>query len=220
MRHIELHFSRPLQRAVFLFGVACILAVNSYSQKASAKDDPFTKLLAKVQAGDTSIDFKSLRLASVDSKSDAAGEVDPVSRQKLLGAYKAGKFDETIAFGEQVLDGAYVNLEVHLLVGAAYRERGNQKKFEFHRAVYLGLLNSIMDGADGKSAKTAYVVIGVYEEYAVLRALDLVLKSQTVNDEGGHKYDVLTAADPKTKATRDVWFNIDIVWAGYNKIFK
>jgi hypothetical protein len=108
-----------------------------------------------------------------------------------------------------------------MLLAVAYRESGNNEKFDFHKAVYLGLVNSILAGADGKSAKTAYVVINVAEEYALLRALGLNRGDQALRTEDGHKFDVLTVTDPKNNdQKREVWFNIDAVWKGYEKMFK
>ena len=107
-----------------------------------------------------------------------------------------------------------------MLIAVAYRESGNTEKFDFHKAVYLGLVNSILDSGDGKSAKTAYIVIDVAEEYALLRALGLDRGSQALRTEGGHKYDLLTVTDPKNNDKKEIWFNIDAVWKGYEKIFK
>ena len=213
MRQIDLHFWRPTQRAVFLFGIACLLAVNAYSQGVRvAGGDAFTTLLGKLQSGDTSIDFKELRVSSLRSKAEAAGEADLASRQKTIAALKAGKHDELIAAGEQVLRTAYLDLETHLMVASGYRELGNQKKFEFHRDVYLGLLNSIMDGSDGKSAKTAFVVIAPLEEFAVMRALEIDRGDRSLRrTEGASSFDVIPGTDMKTKEPREVWFNVDLI---------
>ena len=190
-------------------------------QPAASPTDEFRNIVAKLKAGDTKVDFKALRMASPDSKADDAGaRGDRDAYAKAVAAYNAKKFDAALSNAEKALKTGYLDINTHLLLAVAHQEKGNKDKFDFHKAVYLGLINSILDGADGKSAKTAYVVIEVAEEYAVLDALGLERGSQGLRTEGGHTYDVLTATDPKTKQTKDVWFNIDIVWKGYDKMFN
>lgn len=201
------------------FCLLCFTGANAQKPEA-AKDDTFATMVTKLKAGDTKIDFKALRMASVDSKADDAGQPDRAEYQKAVEAYNAKKFKAAISSCEKALEQGYIGIDAHMLVAVAYRESGNNEKFDFHKAVYLGLVNSILTGADGKSAKTAYVVIDVAEEYALLRALGLNRGNQALRTEDGHKYDVLSVTDPKTNQAREVWFNIDEVWKMYDKVFK
>ena len=226
------YFQRPLndsrlaRRSGSAFIAILLFLAAAYSQKPAStpngptKDDSFKPLVSKLKGGDTTIDFKALRLASVDSDAEEAGEADRELYKKAVVALNAKKYDEVISACEKTLKSGYLDIDTHVLLAVAYRETGNSKKFDFHKAVYLGLVNSILAGADGKSAKTAYVVITVGEEYAILGALELKRGNQALRTEDGHKYDVLTVTDPKTNQTKDIWFNIDIVWKGYEKMFK
>ena len=204
---------------VLTFFLACLTGIHA-QKPDTAKDDPYATILAKLKAGDTNIDFKGLRMASGNSKAEDAGQPDDAEYKKAVEVYNAKKFKAAISSGEKALEQGYLGIDAHMLVAVAYRESGNTAKFDFHKAVYLGLVNSILAGADGKSAKTAYVVIDVAEEYALLRALGLNRGNQALRTEGGHKYDVLTVTDPKSNQTREVWFNIDEVWKVYDNIFK
>ena len=205
----------------FVLSFTGVYAQQPAASPTASPTDEFKTIVAKLKAGDTKVDFKALRMASSDSKAEDAGaRGDRDAYAKAVAAYNAKKFDDALSNAEKALKTGYLDINTHLLLAVAHQEKGNKDKFEFHKAVYLGLINSILDGGDGKSAKTAYTVIEVAEEYAVLDALGLDRGSQAVRNEGGHKYDVLTATDPKTKQTRDVWFNIDIVWKGYEKMFN
>lgn len=195
-------------------------AVEATPDKRAGKKGVYAQLLAKLKNGDTSIDFKELRLSSVESDDADTGEADRDLRRKLFEAYDAKNYKDAIKAGEAALKSGYLDIETHLVMALANREAADVKKFEFHKAVYLGLLNSILASGDGKSAKTAFVVINVGEEYAVLNALELKRGSQSLQNVDGHKYDVLNVTDTKTNERKDVFFNIDIVWAGYDKIFK
>lgn len=61
--------------------------------------------------------------------------------------------------------------------------------------------------ADGESDRTAYKVKSVEEEYEILAALGLRPGSQSLV-VGKKPYDVIQASDPRTGATRQVWFDI------------
>ena len=218
----KIFLRRGLSARVFVLLSVCFLIVTAgYSQTPEpVKDDQFKLLVTKLKAGDTKIDFKALRMSSLDSKADDAGQPDDDEYKKAVDAYNAKKFKAAISAGEKALADGFLGIDAHMLVGLAYRESGNTEKFEFHKAVYLGLVNSILAAADGKSSKTAYVVINVAEEYALLRALGLNRGNQALRTQDGHKFDVLTVTDQKTNQTREVWFNIDAVFAAYDKIFK
>jgi len=186
----------------------------------AAKPDPFASMIAKLKGGDTKIDFKALRMASVDSNSEDSGQPDRDEYKKAVEAFNSKKYKAAISASEKALEQGYLGIDAHMLIAVAYRESGNTEKFDFHKAVYLGLVNSILDSGDGKSAKTAYIVIDVAEEYALLRALGLDRGGQALRTDGGHKYDLLTVTDPKNNEKKEIWFNIDTVWKGYEKIFK
>jgi hypothetical protein len=201
------------------------LAIGAYAQSPApalpaTNQTVFKDLLAKLKAGDANIDYKAFRFASADSDAKEAGKGDRELSNKAIAAFQDGKFKDAIKLADKALDSGYVDSRMHLIRALASEKSGDVKKFEFHKAVYLGLINSILSGADGKSAKTAYVVISIDEESAVLRALELMKGNQSLRNDGGHKYDVLTVTDPKTNKSFELWFNIDIIWKGYEKMFK
>lgn len=212
-----------LKRAIYsAFLVFALSSVVVLAQTPGEKgEDKFKTLASKLKSGDTNIDFKALRMSTVDSnEKDAGARSDTESYKKAVVAMRDKKYKLAISEAERSLTEGYLDPSTHVLLAVAHQESGNKAKHEFHKAVYLGLINSILDGADGKSAKTAYIVIDVNEEYAVLDALALSRGNQGLRAVDGHKYDVLTVTDPKTKQTQEVWFNIDIVWKGYDKLFK
>ncbi len=69
------------------------------------------------------------------------------------------------------------------------------------------LLQKILATGDGKTPETAYRVHSVGQEYAILRALGVEVRQQSlvVQDRA---YDVLTAWDPNANAEKQIWFDI------------
>lgn len=209
-----------LRKAALALLPVLFLFAAGHGQTPPAKEDAFKTLVAKLKAGETSVDFKALRLASVDSDADDAGaEADTDEYKKAATAFSNEKFKDAVSAGEKALKSGYLDIRTHLLLALANQKLKNTEKYEFHKAVYLGLVNSILKSGDGKSAQTAYVVIAVAEEYAILDALQLRRGSQSLQSKDGHQFDVLSATDANGKAVT-LWFNIDIVWKGYDKLFK
>ncbi len=67
---------------------------------------------------------------------------------------------------------------------------------------YRGLVESVLASGDGKSPQTAFTVISVGEEYAILRALNLRVESQALIE--GH-IDALTVEGEHGEST--IYFN-------------
>jgi hypothetical protein len=184
---------------------------------ATAKD--YEDLLGKLKKGDTSIDFKKLRFAFTETKNYSPYGNRSEDSSKMLQFYREKNYKEALKSAEKVLETSYVDLNAHFVAALSNNETGNAEKAEFHKKVYLGLINSILSGRDGKSAKTAFEVIYVPEEYALLNYLGYRRGSQALITENGSKFDVLTVTNPENNETLKLYFNIDTVWKGYEKVF-
>ena len=67
---------------------------------------------------------------------------------------------------------------------------------------------TVLASASGTGPDDAYVVSSVAQEYEILRMLGLERASQSLHTLNGKPFDVLTATDPETEETREVWFDI------------
>ena len=184
---------------------------------ATAKD--YEDLLAKLKKGDTNIDFKKLRFAFTETKNYSPYGTRSEDSGNMSKFYGEKNYKEALKSAEKVLETSYVDINAHFVAALANKETGNNEKFEFHKKVYLGLINSIIDGKDGKSAKSAFEVIYVPEEYALLNYFGLRRGSQALVTENGSKFDILTVTNPENNETLKLYFNIDTVWKGYEKLF-
>jgi hypothetical protein len=184
----------------------------------AVKGPKYEELLAKLKGGDTKIDYKALRLAYAQTKDASPYGSGGDVRVAMNKALTAKNYKDAIKSADAILKDDYVNPYAHLAEAIAYSELKDNEKYEFHKAVYLGLINSILQGADGKTPETAYTVIATEEEYAVMQALKFQVGGQSLNNKNGHTFDVLHGTD-SNGAKVDVWFNIDIVWAMETKMF-
>jgi hypothetical protein len=211
-----------LSISVFILVVMCVSVFGqAVSETAQVgKVAKYDELLAKVQGGDTKIDYKALRMAYSQTKDASPYGSDRDTRSAMNKALADKKYKDAIKSADQILKEDYTNPFAHLANAIAYRELNDTAKADYHKAVYLGLVNSIIAGADGKTPTTAFTVISTEEEYSVMQAFGYPVGGQSLVNKDGHTYDVLHGTDPKTSEKVDVYFNIDIVWAMETKMFS
>jgi hypothetical protein len=182
---------------------------------ASEAKRKYDALLEKAKKGEGAVDYKALRFAYFETPaySPTVGMID---YRALWTHVMQQNWPEAAKQAELVLQSNYVDVNAHMVASIAYREQGNEEKAKLHRRWADGLLDSIKAGGDGKSAATAWHVISISEEYAVLRSLSLRAVGQSLANEKGHAYDVMKTVDPKNvEAT--FYFNIDKLFSAYGR---
>jgi hypothetical protein len=187
-------------------------SVKPTSDKLTAKD--YDEMLVKLKGGNTAIDFRKMRLAYTETK-DFAPYGGSESRKKMNEALDKGEYRQALQVVEDRLKTNYVDIDAHFTTYIANRELGKTKEAEFHRLVAVGLLNSILDNADGLTAKTAYFVISIREEYFIMTFKGYRVSSQALRREDGHTFDVLSGTNPETKESVSLYFNIDKVFGKF-----
>jgi hypothetical protein len=192
-------------------------APKTEPSQATTQEQPsdYASLLARVKSGDLTIDFKQLRFSWIDSPERHKAKDTNEEKEKMFVALNSKDFKNVIKNGDVVLEQEFVDMDTHFAEFIAYRELQDKPKADFHQAVFAALLRSITDNGDGKSTKTAYVVISVHEEYVVLRTMGLQPGKQSVANENGHSYDRLETRSRETGATVVVYFNVDIPFKHY-----
>jgi hypothetical protein len=177
----------------------------------AAPQPTWESLLAMAQRGDPKLDFTALRMASAARLAKSVAP-DPELRKKMFAALHQDQWAVVIETGNQVLAQNYLDIDAHMFVAYAYEKSHEPEKAALHRTMGNGLMKSILASGNGRTLETAFVVISVEEEYAVLRHYRLASGTQELVTAKGHSYDVLTAqTDTHEEAT--VYFNIDKIVA-------
>lgn len=186
-----------------------IAALALLAATPASAAESYDALVARLKSGDAKIDYTALRNAYAASPKykPYGGDIDD-PRQAMIAAFNKSDCAKAIAEGDKILAVSYVDITTHLVLGRCYEQTNSAAKAEFHRAVAHGLMDSIMASGDGKTTKTAFIVITVTEEYDVLRASRLTLKLQSLVQADGHSYDSMQV---KTESGTDttVYFQID-----------
>lgn len=173
----------------------------------SVTEESYEQLLAKVKNGG-SADYKALRFAY--AKRPDVGNPDAFIKAQaaMLKAYNEKKFKDAIKVAEEIQKTTFVDMNSHVIAAMAYQGLGDAKKAKFHESIYLGLVNSILDGADGNTTKTAYVVISPAEELVLLNALELARGTREIVTEDGSSYSLHTALDKAANQPVKIYFRL------------
>lgn len=175
----------------------------------------YDEMLERAKKGEGPVDYRALRFAYFETPgySPYAGMLD---YRALWTQVMQQNWPEAAKQAESVLAKNYVDANAHMVAFIAYREQGDAEKAQLHRRWADGLLDSIKAGGDGKSAATAWHVISISEEYAVLRSMSLRAMGQSLANQNGHAYDVMKTVDPKNvEAT--FYFNVDKPFSAYSR---
>lgn len=175
------------------------------------KDNMYSELLSRVLKGDKTVNFRDLRLAYTKTE-----EYNPYQFGFDTGIYKEmydgfaeKNYTQAIAKAEIILEENYLDIDSHVICAESFKRLGDQKKSEFHEFVATGLISSILNSGDGKSLETAYEVLSIREEKAILKVLGYQLMRTALISQDGHSYDRMEVVNRKTGEGHILYFNVD-----------
>ncbi|HWE45867.1 MAG TPA: DUF4919 domain-containing protein [Caulobacteraceae bacterium] len=174
--------------------------------QAAGTGDSYAGLVARAEAGDPSTDFRALRFAWLDSAEHRSAP--PAGAEKAMRDAAAAADNAKVRdAAEQVISARYVDLEAHMMRRLACVALQESECAEHEHFVEFGLLKSILDSGDGKTAASAWHVASIDEEYFVMHIAQVTLKQQALIQQNGRTYDQLTVTDAKG-ADKAMWFDI------------
>lgn len=144
--------------------------------------EPKTAPAPKVPAFPGEGDYTALRMAFAEQPDFSPyWSIDP-DRSAVMDAVRNKDFPKAIALAKTWLEKVPVDAEVHYLRGHFLKKTGDIPGSMYHFHCFYGLMRSITSTGDGRTAKTAWKVISVSEEYALLNELDAELIDQSLVD--------------------------------------
>jgi Domain of unknown function (DUF4919) len=170
----------------------------------------YGELIARVRSGDLDVDFKELRYVYAQSPGyrPYVGPTEPLVGA-MFRAYKAQDFEGAIAASKKILAINYLDIDAQIVCDLSYRLMSNSIAAEPCHEMAAKLLQSIFASGDGNSAVSAYQVIAVREEYAVINAMGLTPGEPKAVAQNGHRYDTFVVTDKDSGKTQTLWFNVD-----------
>src|SRR5580658_5821181 len=150
--------------------VAALASVSLPAIGADQDGALYRTLVQRVEAGDLTIDFRSLRMSCLRSSlcEPRATKADLAAMNR---AVNDREYDKVVEIGELLISRGFVNIEAHATCARANAELHNLVRAKFHLDVTAALLRSILNSGDGKTMESAFEVICDREEYDTLPAL-------------------------------------------------
>ena len=175
------------------------------------KRHPYDTILQRLQTRYDSINYDELRKAYTRTPEYSPYNDRSVTmyRDKMIAALN--QKDSAISYAESALNINFLNIEAHMVVHEARLALDDREEAIKHRHIADSLLNSVLNSGDGQTAKTAYRVISVQEEYAVICALGgRTVKQVLVNDGEGRFYDVHEIVRPGLDDKEQIFFDVSM----------
>jgi len=192
--------------AVLILGVSGASQQKQPDAPTSPAGPTYEEMVAKLKQGDLSVDFTDLRM-----KYAASPQYEPEEgSEEVSTMYQAldkKDFQGALDIANSVLEKQYVNIDAHMVASVAYAGLNNDAMAKLHHDIAAGLLRSILGSGNGANVETAYKVISVAEEYALMRAMGWRPQKQSYLHQGARSYDEMEMLDTKDNSTLTVYFD-------------
>jgi hypothetical protein len=185
----------------------------------AASEHTYDSLVAELKSGNTAIDYSALRYARAElpGYNPYAALSDP-EKGDMLRAMTAGNIDDVSVLARQIIERDYTDIDAHAALAAVLERQGKREEAAFERAVADGLLRSIQATGDGMTPETAYIVIGVAEEYTLLGASNVQVAKQTLLQTARGPVDALEVINRTNGNHRTVYFDVSRMFAAMERL--
>jgi hypothetical protein len=135
----------------------------------------YEALRAQLLGGDTDIDYGLFRRSYARTAGFAPRDPGPrLRRDRMFDAlFRDGDAARAGLMADTALGVNYTDLNGHFVRLAVATEDEDEPLAAFHQAVLDGLLGSILDDADGRSADAPLALLSIHEAHAVMGLLGM-----------------------------------------------
>lgn len=137
--------------------------------------------------------------------------------QELMTAYKEKRYEDVLNLGSKELKKSPAQLAILFRMCVAALEQEDEEKAQLYKTRLLQIVDVILSSGDGKSAKTAYKVLEVSDEYVILYGVFGVnVKQQALSGN----CDIMTVYEGENlDETVDIYFDVTLHMATLNNLF-
>lgn len=207
----------PFHRVFCLAAFATALACAAHANPPATTYEGW---IAKAEAGDPSVDYTALRRAY--AVSPGYSPYDFQGRTLFTDAFAALNANDcatATAKAKQSLAVDYVNFALHALLSECLGRAGDHVGAKREYNIRQGLIDSLFGSGDGKSVATAYVVVTMAEERAVLAVKDVHEEMQALITSNGRQYDQITGRD-KDGVEQTLFFDVSAPFGSLDRTFN
>ncbi len=169
----------------------------------------FDQDLAAARANPGEVDWTALRAAYAVSPAydpDAGGTPQSAA---LAAAWARGDYKLAAELSGEATDRNWMDMRAQMIGMLACAHDGELARAAAHKAAFNGLLHAVMATGDGTSPATAYHVLATSEAYVLLAYNHLHLRRESLLQQDGHTYDVLTTSHEPDGKPVTVFVDVD-----------
>jgi hypothetical protein len=206
-------FVRLIACTVLVLGSGAL--IHGQAKAAPSSDTPrigkYSDLLKRVQGGDTMVSFLELGLAYSETRHYKPYRHDLDSdRNEMYRYLQEARYQDAIQSAQKILDEQFIDIEAHVVCAFAYDSLRDSTHSIFHQRIVARLIASIEITGTGSTPDSAYLVILIPEEYAIVNSRELQVSTQSLEQVGERWLDVFTVSDSTTKSETTIYFDISI----------
>lgn len=193
-----------MRTAALTLLLLCSLAAPARAQET------YRTLLARAQAGDTTVNFTTLRKAWAASPEYAPyGTAADEHADSMRAALQRRDWARAVREADAVLAVTWLDARTHVMKAYAAEQLGDAATAQRERAVAARIVQSVADSGEG-TEESPFVVVTVAEEYAFLGMNGLERRRQRLGRCGERPCDVVEAVNPDTGETRTFYFDVSL----------
>lgn len=100
--------------------------------------------------------------------------------RQLVESFNASRWEEALRHSLTWSQQCPVDIDARMVAAVSLQQLGREPEAAEQKRWYNGLVDSVLASGDGKTAETAFVVISVPEEYAMLHAFGVESRGQSL----------------------------------------
>jgi len=190
-----------------------LVAASASAQGNTSADSTYAQMLARLRAGDTTIDFQGFRVAYAHSSAyDPMSAARTALRQRMNAALSTGDSKTAALRADSLLAGNYTDINAHVIGASLANQAGNQTLAKQHAAIARGLVRSLDLDHRGGSPGRAILLIDPDEEnvYGMVTGLQRTAKYNTAAC-GEQVCDFSVFHDPRSGRATTIVFDMTLI---------
>lgn len=137
-----------------------------------------------------------------------SGYFSGINKEGITDAYDKKEYEKCIKLCLSSVKNNPSSIVAYHYTAMSYYQTGDLINFIKYLTAYYGFLEGISATGDGLTAKTAYIVTSVDDEYQIMYYIGYTSEGQALMNQNGHNYDKLMIKSSADK-NDGIWFNID-----------
>ena len=176
----------------------------------------FEGLMKRFIEGDQSLTQDEVKTVYYGSYFSSNYDYADVSKE-LSEAFNADDYEKSLELCRAELSKSPTNMSLLFRGLVSAKEMEEDNEYEIYRTRLMQILDVVMNTGDGRSAKTAYKIIEVSDEYFIIYGVfGLNFKQQVLSGN----YDIMTVySDEEPEQLIDLYFDITLHMAKLDEIF-